>query len=188
MAVQIEKGYTVLCASNAYVQKFYLNPEYDNLPKEVKEKLRVISVDYTEDIGGILLMQFNRQGKLVLESVTDGTDTLFDEAASDRKIKELSEKNQELFSKLEMYYTAMKACRSGAVPAGLDLSVSGQEGEPGARNPEGHAEVRRASKEEIEAIEHKEEAEVKPTGSWDMPVAPDDEDAEQTAYHTLFGE
>ena len=43
----------VLCAANAYEQKFYLNPEFDALPGNVKEELQIMCVLYTEDVGGI---------------------------------------------------------------------------------------------------------------------------------------
>ena len=42
----------VLCAANAYEQKFYLNPEFDSLPENVKQELQIMCVLYTEDVGG----------------------------------------------------------------------------------------------------------------------------------------
>ena len=46
----------VLCAASAYEQKFYLNPEFDALPEEIKQELQIMCVLYTEDVGGILLL------------------------------------------------------------------------------------------------------------------------------------
>ena len=34
----------VLCAANAYEQKFYLNPEFDSLPESIKEELQIMCV------------------------------------------------------------------------------------------------------------------------------------------------
>ena len=55
----LEGSNIVLCAANAYNQKFFLNPDYNNLPEDVKKELKIISVGYTEEIGGIFLMEFN---------------------------------------------------------------------------------------------------------------------------------
>ena len=57
----------VLCAANAYHQKYYLNPEYGNLPEDVQKELKLIAVDYVEEIGGVFLMSFNAEQKLVLK-------------------------------------------------------------------------------------------------------------------------
>ena len=39
-----------------------------------------------------------------------------------------------------------------------------------------------------DVVEASEQGGIRMTGSWDMPVMPDDPNAEQTAYHTLFGD
>ena len=54
----------VLCAANAYEQKFYLNPEFDALPESVKQELQIMCVLYTEDVGGILMVVFDEEGNL----------------------------------------------------------------------------------------------------------------------------
>ena len=55
----------VLCAANAYEQKFYLNPEFDALPESVKQELQIMCVLYTEDVGGILMVVFDEEGNLI---------------------------------------------------------------------------------------------------------------------------
>mgnify|MGYP006967156443 CR=1 FL=1 len=50
----MEDKMTILCVSNSYEQKYYLNPEFMGLPKTVKDDLQIISVLFTEDVGGIL--------------------------------------------------------------------------------------------------------------------------------------
>ena len=41
----------VLCAASAYERKFYLNPEFNSLPEEVKQELQIMCVLYTADVG-----------------------------------------------------------------------------------------------------------------------------------------
>ena len=49
----------VLCASNAYDKKYYLNNDFNKLPESIKEELQIMSVLFTEDVGGIFLMKFD---------------------------------------------------------------------------------------------------------------------------------
>lgn len=51
----------VLCAANSYIEKFYLNEDYKNLPEDVKQQLQIICVAYTEDVGGVLVMKFSEE-------------------------------------------------------------------------------------------------------------------------------
>jgi hypothetical protein len=179
-----EGNNTVLCAANSYNQKFFINPDFSNLPEDVQKELKIISVDYTESIGGIFLMEFSPEGEMCLKSMHDDTDYLFDDEHANRRIQELSEKYQTLFSKLSMYYRAMKALRAGQ-KAGIDLNRLNEHKDIGEGNTDGHAEVRKATKEEQAAAEAENDVQAKPTGEWDMPVHPDDEHGEFSAYRTL---
>ncbi len=198
-ASNLEGNNVVLCAANAYNQKFFLNPEYNNLPDDVKNQLKIISVEYTEEIGGIFLMEFNRDNKLVLKSMHEDGDIMFDEDNSRKKIDSIAEKYEALFTKLETYFAAIQALHGNVRHGEEDIVITDEDrkAEPGANNPDGIAEVRRATREEMETFDEEmdqtvvteeEQGTIKKTGSWDMPVHPDDPDAEQTAYHTLFGD
>lgn len=192
MAENLENEGVVLCAANAYHQKYYLNPEYGNLPEDVQKELKLIAVDYVEEIGGIFLMQFNPEQKLVLKSMHEDDDVRFDDAHAEQRIQELASKYEALFTKLETYYQAIEALH-GRGTANTDSAVMEPQEEPGANNPAGHAEVRHATAAEQAALDptvvtEEEQGGIRKTGSWDMPVMPDDPHAEQTAYHTLFGD
>ena len=52
----------VLCAASAYERKFYLNPEFNSLPEEVKQELQIMCVLYTADVGGILMVVYDENG------------------------------------------------------------------------------------------------------------------------------
>ena len=94
----------VLCAANAYEQKFYLNPEFDALPESVKQELQIMCVLYTEDVGGVLTMEFDEKGNLEFRVTSEETDYLFDEIGSVLKIKQYQEEKKEMLEALELYY------------------------------------------------------------------------------------
>ena len=54
---------TVLCGANSYVEKYYLNQDFAGLPEAVKAELQIMCVMFTEDIGGILLLEFTPERK-----------------------------------------------------------------------------------------------------------------------------
>lgn len=94
----------VLCASSAYEQKYYFNEKFDKLPESIKEELQIMAVMFTEDVGGIFLAKFEADGMLMLETVADEGDLLYDEIGAGLKIKKLQEDKKETFEALEMFY------------------------------------------------------------------------------------
>lgn len=97
----------VLCASSKYEQKFYLNQSFDGLPEEVKKELKIMCVLFTEDIGGILTLEFAEDGTLQMVTQAYEEDLLYDEIGSSLKIKQLQETKKELFQSLELYYKVL---------------------------------------------------------------------------------
>lgn len=100
----MEGKMTILCVSNSYEKKYYLNPEFMGLPKTVREDLQIMCVLFTEDVGGILTFGFEPDGSLKMSVTADEGDLLFDDIGSELKIKEIQRTRQTLLESLEMYY------------------------------------------------------------------------------------
>ncbi len=94
----------VLCGANSYEQKYYLNPDFEQLPQHIQEDLKIMCVLYTADVGGILTLVFEENGSLTFTVQADEMDLLFDEIGSQLKIKELQQTKKELLESLELYY------------------------------------------------------------------------------------
>lgn len=58
---------TILCGSNAYDKKFYFNQEFSSLPDAVKQELQIMCVLYTEEISGILTLEYDNYGNLLFQ-------------------------------------------------------------------------------------------------------------------------
>ncbi len=95
---------TVLCGANSYEQKYYFNQEFDSLPERVKQELHILCVLYTEDVGGILTLEFEEDGSLEFKVTAEETDYLFDEIGSVLKIKQYQKDKRELLESVELYY------------------------------------------------------------------------------------
>lgn len=94
----------VLCGSSAYEQKYYLNSNFESLPDNIKDELKIMCVLFTEDIGGILTLEYDENGKLTLNVMCDEGDLLFDEIGCELKIKQIQKEKTELLNSLELYY------------------------------------------------------------------------------------
>ena len=95
----------VLCGANSYEQKYYFNEEdFGSLPESIKAELHIMCVLYTEDVGGVLTMEFDGEGNLQFTVEADESDYLFDEIGSALKIKQYQMEKRELLESLELYY------------------------------------------------------------------------------------
>lgn len=95
---------TVLCGANSYVQKYYFNENFNSLPEGVKQELQIMCVLFTEDVGGVLTMEFTPEGDLEFKVASSEEDYLFDEIGSALKIKQYQSEKRELLESLELYY------------------------------------------------------------------------------------
>lgn len=106
MSIQNEN--VVLCGANSYSQKYYFNPEFEILPEQIKNELKIMCVLFTEDIGGIITLVFNRQGELQFQVEAADEDYLFDEIGCGLRIKKLQTDKSELLAGLQLFYLSWR--------------------------------------------------------------------------------
>lgn len=94
----------VLCASSAYEKKFYLNENFDRLPKDIKDELKIMCVLFTEEVGGVLSLVFDEEGNLMFQTESDEDDILYDDIACGMLIKKMQYEKRDLLESLEMFY------------------------------------------------------------------------------------
>ena len=58
------KDKVVLCGASAYEQKYYFNDDFASLPQSIQDELHIMCVLYTEEIGGVLTLEFDEDGSL----------------------------------------------------------------------------------------------------------------------------
>ena len=97
----------VVCGANAYEQKYYFNKEFSRIPQSVQDDLHVLSVLFTEEVGGVFTIGFDEDGELLLETRADDDDITYDEIASGMMIKKVRDSRQEVFEALQLYYRAL---------------------------------------------------------------------------------
>ena len=109
---------TVLCGASAYTEKYYLNEEFQDA---IKDELKIMCVLYTNDVGGVLTLEFDEDGELCFHTEAQENDFSYDEIGSVLKIRELQRSKAELLESLELYYKV--------VILGMDASALAMEEE-----------------------------------------------------------
>ena len=74
----------VLCGASAYEQKYYFNQDFDSLPDSVKKELQIMCVLFTEDVGGILTLEYDEEGHLQFRTEALEADGRYDDIGSSR--------------------------------------------------------------------------------------------------------
>ena len=87
----------ILCGANSYQQKYYFN-------ENIKKELQIMCVLFTEDVGGILFLEFTPEGNLEFRVEAEDQDYLFDEIGSGLKIRQYQREKKELLESLELFY------------------------------------------------------------------------------------
>ena len=97
-------GNTVLCGASSYEQKYYFNTAFQRLPEHIRKELQAMCVLFTEDVGGVLTLEFTPDGTLEFKVQADEADYLFDEIGSGLKIRQYQREKRELLEALELFY------------------------------------------------------------------------------------
>ena len=64
-----------------------LTRNFDRLPEDIKNELKIMCVLFTEEVGGILDMEFDEEGNLLFKSTADEEDLLYDDIACGLLVK-----------------------------------------------------------------------------------------------------
>lgn len=104
MGRETEEEKIVLCGANAYEKKYYFNDKFAGIPDSIKEELHIICVLFTEEVGGIFTIEFEKDGNISMRTEYADDDFLYDEIGSGLLVGEVRRKRQEMFESLSLYY------------------------------------------------------------------------------------
>ncbi len=94
----------VLCGANAYDKKYYFNERFKGIPESIQKELHIICVLFTEEVGGVFTIEFEKDGSISMRTEYADDDFLYDEVSSGLLVGEIRRKRQDLFESLNLYY------------------------------------------------------------------------------------
>ena len=90
-----------IIVSNSYSKKYYLDERLNVLPKEVKDTLKIIFVQLTEEVGGVAEVSFdNKEYDLVFKTYKNDDDFNYDEINANYKLSRIEREYSEIFSQI----------------------------------------------------------------------------------------
>ena len=98
----------VLCGASAYEQKYYFNQDFASLPETIKQELQVMCVLYTEDVGGILTLEFDENGNLQFKTEATDSDFRYDEIGRSNSFSQRRESSWNLLRCTIVYFSSEK--------------------------------------------------------------------------------
>ena len=98
----------VICVANSYIMKYYLNQVFQNLPREVKDELKITLVGLAEEVGGIITLMFDEDGAISFGINHEDEDYLFDDISAGLISKKILTEKKDLFEQIEVFNRALK--------------------------------------------------------------------------------
>jgi len=95
---------TVLAAASVYKQKYYLNPEYSQLPPEIKNEIKALCVATAQRLHCVFMVGFTDDGSVFFESQAEDDDFVYDEIGAPLEIKRLTRERKELADALRIFW------------------------------------------------------------------------------------
>jgi len=97
----------IIAAASFYKQSYFFNPEYDDLPTDVKKELRAVAAVAAEKTRGIVCVGF-KNGHIFMESSGLETDADYDEITARNVIDDTIKNKAEIFTSLSEWYKLFK--------------------------------------------------------------------------------
>ena len=94
----------IFISASYYKQKYYANPQYEGLPAEIRNEMRVLCIMLAEKLHGIITLGFYINGDVFLEVMPEEGDHEHDEIGAQLEIKEIEKENAETFRKMKLWY------------------------------------------------------------------------------------
>ncbi len=101
----------IICIANSYIMKYYINKMFEQLPREVKDELKITLVGLAEEVGGIITLLFDDDGQVSFGINHEEEDYLFDDISAGLISKKILSDKKDLFEQIEVYNKAIKLLR-----------------------------------------------------------------------------
>ncbi len=94
----------VVMALNSQDKKMFFEPHFNDMPKGLKEELRIEVIRLTNKVKGIIMLSFATNGNVVIEH----QDSYVDEIGVDYAINEFLQTKKEMLKSLKIWYLMYK--------------------------------------------------------------------------------
>lgn len=93
----------VLISVSPYIQKYYINEKFNDLPEDIKETLRAKLAVIAEKTRAIISLGFNEKGEIFIEYKYEDL-SYMDEIGVELRIKKFQQEEGELLKSIKVWY------------------------------------------------------------------------------------
>lgn len=94
----------IMAATNFYLQKYFFDDEFMELPPKILDEIQILLVELAEKTHSIVQLGFYADGEIFLETLQSDGDFSYDEIGAPLLAKKVENENKELFTMLENWY------------------------------------------------------------------------------------
>lgn len=99
---------TVLAAANCKEQKYYIAKEFEVLPNEIKDEIKIVCVLTAQKLFCTFVIGFLEEGDIYFDVVREESELDFDDIGAELEIKEIRRKKKELLNALKLWYVVFQ--------------------------------------------------------------------------------
>ena len=93
-----------LAGASREKQKYFFEPQFNELPDSIKEEIRNICIIMAERLGCTFVISFEDSGDIVFDIIKNENDFDFDDIGAELEIKSLQAEKKELIKSLKLWY------------------------------------------------------------------------------------
>lgn len=98
----------VLAAASFEKEMYYLEKEFEELPQEIKNEIKIICVTLAHKLMCTFIMGFYSNGEVYFETVKNEGFYDFDDIGAELEIKEIQRKKADIIKALSLWYVVFK--------------------------------------------------------------------------------
>lgn len=99
---------TVLAAASCKEQKYYIAKEFEVLPSEIKDEIKITCVLIAQKLFCTFVIGFLEEGDIYFDIVKEESELDFDDIGAELEIKEIRKKKKELLNALKLWYVVFQ--------------------------------------------------------------------------------
>ena len=94
----------VIAAASFYKQKYFMNPKFSVLPKDIKTEIQALSICSAEKIRGVFVIGFYDNGDIYIEAQREENDFEYDEINAELVSNNVLTEKEELIKALKIWF------------------------------------------------------------------------------------
>lgn len=100
----MENKENVIAAASVYNEKYFINPNFKNIPKKVLDEIQFLCISTAKELHCIFTMGFKTNGDIYFTTQGDSTDKIYREDFAEETVTKIINEKSDLIKSLNLWY------------------------------------------------------------------------------------